>query len=389
MSGFKQLKPAQQLKSLMKASLSIDEQPDEEANASQESDKFAKSSKRREPIKSAACQVNYSPEGKMSESEEKFKKWSSRETAKLSANQSSVRRLSGSSGQVRVAANQRLSARKSFEAPLAVEKHQQSISACQVEPDATEYKASLQPVYEPKHYLANCVPIQFIPLASSAGSGGGSGSGSGGQSRRRSPVGSSWLTRLASSSTTSGQPIGGHSPRAARRQNSLVGCLSCQQTAELSSSCTPTNCPLLAQHSTSKTSTSRQGQFLLEQQVSTGVDKSLLEEQQQQQQEHLNHYHNHLLHHHNHKHHFRTQDLRRYSSCVTAASGATNEGFPRRRSSARLRRLSVLQSQHSTLASTSCSKQAPQEIKVTPTQATTFINSPSSRRHTLAIVSGW
>lgn len=26
-----------------------------------------------------------------------------------------------------------------------------------------EYRASLQPVYEPKHYLVNCVPIQLIP----------------------------------------------------------------------------------------------------------------------------------------------------------------------------------------------------------------------------------
>lgn len=29
-----------------------------------------------------------------------------------------------------------------------------------------EYRASLQPVYEPKHFIANCVPIQIIPLPS-------------------------------------------------------------------------------------------------------------------------------------------------------------------------------------------------------------------------------
>lgn len=40
-----------------------------------------------------------------------------------------------------------------------------------------EYKASLQPVYEPKHYIANCAPIQFIPLAQNLSKQGGKTSG--------------------------------------------------------------------------------------------------------------------------------------------------------------------------------------------------------------------
>lgn len=36
--------------------------------------------------------------------------------------------------------------------------------------DPDEYRASLQPVYEPKHYIANCTPIQFIPLTNSTSS---------------------------------------------------------------------------------------------------------------------------------------------------------------------------------------------------------------------------
>lgn len=426
----KQLKAAQQLKNLLKASASIDEQPDEEADASKESEIEESAAKKTIPllnkqqVKLASCQDNHSQRQQqqqqqlkqlnMSDSQEDSIGKRQRQVT-LGANQIITRRYSGPAAQSRVAGpNHQLNTRKSFENSQGNINKQQGKQLHELDNESqVEYRASLQPVYEPKHYLANCVPIQFIPLAASSGQ----QQIGGAFARRRSPVSCSCLSRTSFGSNSALPSSSMAALAQSRRQTCSNFCCQLQQqliASQIDSSHSRNTSPHEISHHYS-TGTNEQYQTRNKSPSEQPVSQSTLNDNtcdlhKQQQQYYY------PPSHHYHRQHpcFKPQDLRRYSACVASASCATtfptpNDTFSgsmaalRRRNSTttRLRRLSVFGQSQTALqrssqqqpTSTSFSQQhhnqnVTQEIKVAPTQASSRIKSPSSRRHTLAIVSG-
>lgn len=419
----KQLKAAQQLKNLLKASASIDEQPDEEADANKQSDIEENAAKRTIPLLNkvkTACRDNYKQKPKPKQKTNQNQNQETRQQVNMSdsqedsmsktlqqltlgANPINTRRYSGPTAHPRVAPNHQLNTRRSFENSQISSKQAKQSYELDNELQA-EYRASLQPVYEPKHYLANCVPIQFIPLAASSGQ---QQQISGPVTRRRSPISCSCRPNSTTPASTAAVQV--------RRQMGPCSNFCCQLQQQLMAS--QTESTVGRPRSTSPYSTGNE-QHQINKSPSESVSQSaasndnnydLQRQHQHQQQYNYHQYHQYSPHHHHRQHPcYKPRDVRRYSTCVASASCAINPNDTfmshmalRRRDSTttRLRRFSVFGQNQTAVVnnltrhptSTSCNyyNQVTQEIKVAPTQASSRIKSPSSRRHTLAIVSTW
>jgi len=233
-----------------------------------------------------------------------------------------------------------------------------------------EYRASLQPVYEPKHYLANCTPIQFIPLA---------------HSRKRRQSSFTVAPQLASGAGSTLAPASDPmlDLRIIRHQRSLPAV--CQiggglyaPSDETSKSELPSS---LSPAVTSEAQTSDHRHIVPKHHPSFGsVSFSDQSAPLPSTGRHFGQRHA------NSGQPANSKGLRRYSTCIANHHHQAEQLNPNRRH----RRLSVL---NPTLngTSTSCPihQTTLQEIKVTPTQASSGLRLRSGRRHTLADVTNW
>lgn len=110
------------------------------------------------------------------------------------------------------------------------------LKSTQTQTQSQEYRASLQPVYEPKHYLAHCAPIQFIPLAL----GNQSNQAPARHSSSNSSSAASGWPPLRSALACAEYPPGGLSASGFRRQ--------CSLTSSQSNIALEFNCPKCSSH---------------------------------------------------------------------------------------------------------------------------------------------
>lgn len=236
-----------------------------------------------------------------------------------------------------------------------------------------ECKAALQPVYEPKHYLANCVPIQFIPAASQQQQQQSS-------SERRSSAG---LGNASSGGASNWSPpqVQRSSSTSARHQCSLPAA-ACPCLAPLAA---PGVSPAIGQAAATTTTCCACCRRARARSLAAASDSDL-----KLQQQHRPALVAAQFNHHHHHHPFALGcSLRRYSTISQQQpgpqppAGQTSEAAVCRRNSVRLRRSSIFGVPHASCWPASCncphhaplatsasaSTAAPAEIRVAPTQA--------------------